>query len=571
MSLKRGVFFGLAIIIIGTPVVIGVAFFIAFKDKIFPNSFINNLDLGGLTKEQAVKVLEEKTTGIPEKITLAHGELTWEINTPSVNLYYDFPKTAENIYQTSRKTPVKNWFAVKNFGLEFFFEEPAIESTLATIAAQIEQPAIPAQIIFDLKTKQISAEKGKLGYKLAIDKSKKTITEKIRFNQFDKPINLQTEKLNHLPTDEEINLAKERAIKLIDKTITLTSSQQNFVLKDEQLINFVGFSNSWDREKIAEYAQVLSQSLTKEPKDALFQFKDGKAISFQPDQPGYQLSVEETIDKITVALNKAIESSGANVVELPLSVISPKIKNSDTNVLGVKDLLGKGESNFKGSIASRIHNLDLASGKINGLLIAPGEVFSLNNALGEISAATGYQDAYIIQGGRTILGAGGGVCQVSTTIFRAAINAGLPIVERYPHAYRVHYYENDSKTGFDAAVFSPNQDFKFKNNTDAYILIQREFNPKTYYLAFNLYGSSDGRKVEITNVRLWDIIPPPEDQYIDDPTLPLGQTKQIDFKAWGAKAAFDWKVTKEGNMLYQQTFFSHYRPWQAIYLKGTKQ
>ena len=172
------------------------------------------------------------------------------------------------------------------------------------------------------------------------------------------------------------------------------------------------------------------------------------------------------------------------IKELPLEKIEPEIKTSDTNRLGIVDLIGQGESYFRHSITSRIHNIDLASSRLDGVLIAPGEIFSFNQAVGEISKTTGYRDAYIIQNGRTTLGAGGGVCQVSTTLFRAALNAGLPIIERHAHAYRVSYYEQDSKPGFDATVFSPTADLKFKNDTNAYILVQRFFELKNHHLVF---------------------------------------------------------------------------------------
>ena len=568
MPFKKGFFIGLGVILVGLPIAVFAAFLLAYQQRIYPNTWINDINVSGLSKKQAEKILSEKE--IAGKLILSFENRSWETETEKLGLNYNYPKSAEKAYNLSRKRPVKNWFLVKTSSLEFSLDLSVLEENLATISAQIYQPDIPAEISFDEEKREIVINQGEFGQELNLDQSKEAILQKISFYQISEPIELVVNKLNHLPSEKEIAFTKERAEKLIGKTITLTSNQQNFILEDNQLINFLGFSSQWDEEKIKEYANILSQSLEKMPKDALFEFSNGRVVSFQSDQPGFKLSSEETVKLIIQALNQAIGNGENNIIELPLAEIEPEVNNSDTNRLGINSLLSIGESNFRGSISSRIHNLDLASSRLNGLLIAPGETFSLNNAVGDISKATGYKDAYIIQDGRTVMGEGGGVCQVSTTMFRAAINAGLPIVERHQHAYRVHYYENDSKVGFDAAIFSPTADLKFKNDTQAHILIQRTYNPKTYYLAFSLYGSPDNRKTEISNVRLWDVVPPPEDQYVDDPTLPIGQVKQIDFKAWGSKAAFDWKVTREGEILYQQTFFSNYRPWQAIYLKGTK-
>ncbi len=247
-----------------------------------------------------------------------------------------------------------------------------------------------------------------------------------------------------------------------------------------------------------------------------------------------------------------------------------EISTGDANSLGIKEIVGQGTSLFYGSINERIHNLQLASLKLNGILIAPGEVFSFNKALGDVSSATGFKQAYIIKDGRTVLGDGGGVCQVSTTLFRAALNAGLPITERHAHAYRVHYYEDDLGPGFDATVFDPSADLKIENNTSAHLLIQTNTDLKKKQLTFNLYGTKDNRKVELSKARVWDKQPPPPDLYQDDPTLPIGVIKQIDWKAWGAKAAFDYKVTRDGETLFEKTFSSNYKPWQSIYLRGTK-
>jgi len=201
-------------------------------------------------------------------------------------------------------------------------------------------------------------------------------------------------------------------------------------------------------------------------------------------------------------------------------------------------------------------------------LIAPGEEFSFLNTVGPISSSTGFQTAYVISQGRTVLGEGGGVCQTSTTLFRAILNSGLPITARYPHAYRVGYYEQDAKPGFDASVYYPSLDLKFKNDTDRYILIQAEVDKSKYEMTFYLFGTKDGREVKVTEPELFGFIPTPAPEYIEDKTLKPGQTKQIDFPASGITSSFERTVIKNGEELYKDTFKSTYSPWKAIYLKG---
>ena len=249
------------------------------------------------------------------------------------------------------------------------------------------------------------------------------------------------------------------------------------------------------------------------------------------------------------------------------------MKRNDDNMppegYGIFALLGEGKSKFTGSIPGRINNLTLAAQRTSGVLVPPGDIYSFNASIGEISAATGYDTAYIISNGRTVLGEGGGVCQTSTTLFRAILNAGLPIVERHPHAYRVGYYEIDSPVGIDASVYQPSLDLRFKNDTPNYVLIEAVWDLQEQSLTFRIYGTPDGRKVEMTEPVVIGQSAPPTPLYENDASLPKGTTWQVDFAAWGAQVSFKRTVTKGGKILYEDIFTSSYQPWRAIYKVGT--
>jgi vancomycin resistance protein YoaR len=244
---------------------------------------------------------------------------------------------------------------------------------------------------------------------------------------------------------------------------------------------------------------------------------------------------------------------------------------SNTEKFGIYALLGEGNSKFSGSSNARIHNLSLASERMNGVLVAPGGIFSLNSSIGEISGKTGYDTALIIQNGRTVLGEGGGVCQTSTTLFRAVLNAGLPVVMRYPHAYRVHYYEEDSPPGIDASIFQPTLDFQFKNDTPNYVVVQTYVDTKNLALSYKIYGTPDGRSVEMTKPVITSQTPPPAPLNIDDPTLAKGIKIQTDFPAWGASVYFTRTVKKGDQVVNTETFSTRYQPWRAVYRVGTKE
>lgn len=326
----------------------------------------------------------------------------------------------------------------------------------------------------------------------------------------------------------------------------------------------------WNTEVLDAPLEELAGDIHIPVQNALFRFDQGRVTSFRPSQSGRIVNMEKTKKHFETLLSTvAAAESNHFILELAVDTVSAEVTTDQVNDFGIKELIGRGYSQFTGSASGRVHNIVLAASRINGILIKPGETFSFNKTLGDISAATGYQSAYIIKDGRTILGDGGGVCQVSTTLFRAALDAGLPIPERWAHSYRVRYYElGGFKAGLDATVYDPTFDLKIKNDTPAYILIQAKPNTKNQTLTFEMYGTSDGRQSEVLSHVVGAITPPPPDLYQDDPTLPAGSVKQVDWAASGAKTSFQYKVTKDGDVLTQKTFSSNFQPWQAVYLRG---
>jgi len=329
----------------------------------------------------------------------------------------------------------------------------------------------------------------------------------------------------------------------------------------------------FNSEVLEENLDYFASLVDLPAQDATFKFAKGVVTLFKPSKTGRALNRDKTRKMIMAYFEDLGQGKSKPLLyrlDLTVENINPEITTENSNDFGVKELVGVGTSKFAHSIPGRVHNVELAASRISGHLIAPDEIFSFNDALGDVSAATGFQSAYIIKDGRTVLGDGGGVCQVSTTLFRAALNAGLPIEERHAHAYRVSYYEQDSGPGLDATVFAPSVDLKFKNDTGKSLLIQATTDKTNYSLTFELYGTSDGRVSEVGKPVILSQAPPPEDLYIDDPTLNIGAVKQVDWKAAGAKTSFTYKVVRNGETLIDKIFFSSFRPWQAVFMRGTK-
>lgn len=321
-----------------------------------------------------------------------------------------------------------------------------------------------------------------------------------------------------------------------------------------------------DAKKLTQVLSPLRDKITVAPINALFEMQNGKVTAFQFAKNG--LKIDENALKKEI-LNKFSQDTQIISLLIPTVEVLPQFSNDQADSFGIKTLLASGQSFYTDSIPSRVYNIRLASSKFHGILIKPGETFSFLKHLGEVNKLQGYKEAYIIKNGKTVLGDGGGVCQVSTTIYRAALKSGLPIVERAPHAYRVGYYE--PPLGFDATVYQPGgPDLKFKNDTPGHILIQIWMNDDTQTLTVEFYGTSDGRVTEISDPVVVSTTAPPPTRYEDDPTLAQGVEKQVDTAHSGAKVFFTRRVTRDNETLINEKIWSNYIPWAAVVLRGTK-
>jgi vancomycin resistance protein YoaR len=241
-------------------------------------------------------------------------------------------------------------------------------------------------------------------------------------------------------------------------------------------------------DAIRSYAVVLSSKAVHEPKNAKFGMaEDGSIITVEKSENG--IAIDEPT--IVAAIEESIRA-GSGTTFIPVQTRKPEISSDSLESLGIRELVAEGKTNFAGSPKNRIHNIRRALEQFEGLIIRPEEEFSFVKYLGEVDGAHGYLPELVIKYNKTEPEFGGGICQVSSTIFRAAINAGLKITARKNHAYPVRYYK---PYGMDATIYIPNPDLRFTNNTRNAILVLSSIENST--LTFRFYGTKDGRQVEI--------------------------------------------------------------------------
>lgn len=566
---RVGAFFGLGILT-GLMLLVAIAR-LSWHSKFYPGITIAGVEVAGLTREQARAKVTEAANNY--QIKLVFNGSVWE--TPKGAALFEIEPTLNEAYHYGRKLLITDYLLLlvnkqTNFPLHLAEgKTDKLAALIGEISGAVELPPVEPDItIVNNRVEITNGIDGTLINGELLDKKIRETYTRLDPNPVVVPTSLAKRQLSET-TIEELRAMAE---KLLPTGLTLSLDDEQIVLNGVKLVSFLATDGEGGVEvsRLTEYVSGLSESLRKEPQDAKFEFSDGKVQEFLPGRDGVEVNVELTTANILTKIQKLLDGeSKSENVEIAVTRTPPKITTEKVNELGIRERIGRGESYYNHSIPNRIYNVALASSRINSALVPPGEEVSFNGLVGEVSSGTGYRPAYIISGGRTVLGDGGGLCQVSTTMFRAAMSAGLPILERWGHAYRVSYYELNSKPGVDATVIAPSKDFRFRNDTPGHILIQTINEPTKQHLIIEIYGTSDGRVATLSEPKVWGITPPLPTIYQDDPTLPAGTLKQVDWAASGAKASFEYKVVRNGETLQDKTFSTTYRPWASVFMRGT--
>ncbi len=341
--------------------------------------------------------------------------------------------------------------------------------------------------------------------------------------------------------------------------------------RDRQLLAGV------DQDAVSQYVASLATTLDVDAREPKLVIEGKRVIEFTAPVAGRLLNQEKAIADIITVLESRRDGVGANgqtdAVTLDIQIAKPSGFSADVQASGIRELIGRAATTFVGSPPNRISNIKNGVKFLNGLLIAPGDEFSTIRALGRIDNTTGYLPELVIKQNRTVPEFGGGLCQVSTTLFRAVMNAGLPITARQNHSYRVSYYEKDGDgkrigPGLDATIYNPSPDFRFRNDTGETILLHGFVQGSR--VIFEFYGTKDGRTSRIDGPTTLSTSPPGAAIRTLTDTLPPGKVKQIERAHPGGSATATYTITYPDGRVAEQVFKSFYRPWPEQFLVGAE-
>jgi len=380
-------------------------------------------------------------------------------------------------------------------------------------------------------------------------------------------VDLASEVIAPAVVEDQLDPIAADAAGLLDGSIGLNTPWASWKVARDSLVGDVAIDGPADDPKVKisldyasfeRLARQIAERLHVAPRAPRIRTSgSGEVVPLDERHSGRQADVEKLWSRVRTAF-----AGGESAVQVPIVVVRPDVSRLTAKALQFDNVIAVGESIFWGSEDNRIHNIDHGSRLIDGAIIAPGESFSLNETVGPITEANGFVEGLVIAPTRTEPGVGGGICQVSTTLFRALFWAGLPIDERWQHVYRVGYYElgENSPPGFDAAIWQPRQDLRATNDTPNYILIRREFDALKQTLSFKILGAPIGRQVTLDSSRA-DIAEPPPPVVVANPELEPGEVKQTDSAREGMKTVIYRHVALGDQVLFRDQFASLFRAW----------
>ncbi len=555
--------------------------------RFVPGVWVWNASLGGMSSEQAAAHLQtELPLHQPGIVLLGPEGQRWSFSPADLGVAINSEATLAQAYEPGHMSAGRAVFGERlTIMLDGLRLSPVLSwnpdiawRALATVGMELARPVQDASV--QLQGTQVVLASGSIGRRMEVSQ---TLEALLPYLYALEPVEVVVP-VTDLPPDVDDGQAEQVihiAEQILQAPLTLLVPDPKEgdpgpweiapdVLARMLLIQMAAdeLSVTLDQAALAQHLGQLAMALYREPVDATFDFNTDtiQLDLITPSAMGREMDVAATVLRINDML-----ADGQHMVPLVINQIEPAILDTLTaEDLGVRELVAVGESYFTGSSSARDRNIRLGASKFDGVVLAPGEEFSFNEHLGDVTSEAGYDESYVIIGNRTVPGVGGGICQVATTAFRAAYFGGFPIVERWPHAYRVAYYElGGFGPGFDATIYSPIVDFRFKNDTPYHLLVRTEIDAASSRLRYLFYSTAINRTVEQIGPEWGAPIPPGPSVYEYDETLPAGTVKKLESAHSGLSAVLG-RVVKDGdgNVLYEDEFVSDFIPWPARYAFG---
>jgi vancomycin resistance protein YoaR len=562
-----------------------LAFRLAFDDRIYPAVVVGDVNVGGLTVEQAQERLASRAHELESSsITFTYKGQTWSPTLSEIGATIETDTSLAIAQQLGREDDAVSRLRFTGSIIQSDQTVPLrtelnltqLNAWFDTVDADIGQPAVNARVV--VQGTSVSITPDATGIVVDRESAKAQILNVLETLQ---PVKADLPTVVAQPELRQADLEAEKSDveRVLSKPVRVQFESQSWRIEPNTMTKYLTVdTTSKNGQPDVQLAidttaltsmlrETYSGEINRKPVDAKVAWSDEWGL----------YAYEESIDGVTL---KAEDFSSAvagsflgdhNRVDIPVHVTKPQIDSNNLAALKIEKRLGRGDSNYEGGTPDRDNNIEVGVSLLNGTLVPPGENFSFNGAIGEITADKGYTEAGVILGERVGRDIGGGICQVSTTVFRAALLAGFPMPEWWPHTYRIPGYERDGwGPGYDASILqlgsNPEQwgDYKFTNTTDGWLLVEAWTSYP--YVIVNIYGQDVGWDVSLSEEYVSEPIKDNEDVEVVKDDLPAGTIQQTEWPQDGLEAGYTRKVTNaKGEVLEERYFATSFKGRGNVY------
>ena len=556
---------GILALIAGVPIVVVPLVFAGSPTKLATGTRIAGIDVGGLSPSAATKLLDRRFAAVASTpVTFVGAGRQFTIVPSSFGVTVDSAAAVTAAERQGGGLGLVRGF--RRIALELFPQDisppvrvydPGVDSELASISRAVSIPQRNAKLV--RRGLRVTIASGSPGRSLDRTAARALLVQALS-SLSRQPVALPIVQQQPSVTVASLVTAQRTASEMVSAPVTMTVGPTRLRLPRWRIAKMLDLASLRFSGPVADdYFRRLANQLDRAPHDATFAVS-GSSVRVVPAQPGVELDVPRSADRIAAAAQRAV---GHRVAPLAVAVAQPTRSTAQAEAMGITGTVGTYET-FYGGDPNRIHNVQLVAHLVDGALVAPGATFSFNGTTGERTAAKGFLEAPVIVNGEVETGLGGGVCQVSTTVFNAAYEAGLPITARTNHALYISHYP----LGRDATVDYPDVDLKFVNDTGHWLLLRTWVGASS--LTVGLYGAPQHRRIETIAAPLRVDSPPPVQKTVDA-TLKPGQVVVDDPGVPAQSTSVERKVyAASGKLLSDQTWFSSYRAEPKIVRVGPK-
>lgn len=557
-----------------------VAVPILTKGAFYPGTAVSGVDISQMSYNDALSLLQDHFAAFENTaVDFVYGEQSWNASLAQLGFEIDYEATLQTAYQHGRSGDMLDRYkdvliapSERSFPLVYTRDETRLHHFLQQIGSEIIGAARDARLYLSGTTIEILPNRN--GRQLNIEQAMADTTNIIE-SATRGTVTLQDVTVVSPITVEDLEPLRQLAQTMISAPIAIQDGSATWTVGTDMLIDALVLPGEGeltepylDKATLAAGVQVIADEVYASPRNAVLTWNGGLEV-LEKEINGYQVNVDQLADDIIEEAKK----EGPRAVRLPFNELLADVRSDNLGELGIEDLMAEGTSSFVGSSYERAENVRVSCRKLTHTLIPPRSVFSFNDSLGKISLDNGFVEGKIIQGDWVVSDIGGGVCQASTTVFRAALFAGFDFDEWNYHNFRLGFYEQDgSPPGLDAAIYQPNNewewelDLKFTNPTDHWILLEMGTENEVAYT--RLYGMPPGWEVDVSVPYISDPIEPEGPLEKEDEKLKKGERVKTQSEAPGYKVQMVRKVYEDGALIDTDEFWSEYSPQRETWLIG---